>query len=93
MTEIPTIKIATSSNDRGYKIINLSQFVAERHQAFEPEAHVPPVAWQGETMVADAGLFEDLTDDELRKYITDRTGRAPHWKSTRETLLAKAMEA
>lgn len=34
--------------------------------------------------------FDDMTDDELRAFITDRDGSAPHHATGRAKLLAKA---
>ncbi len=35
-------------------------------------------------------LLDAMTDDELRTFLTDRDGKAPHPNAKRETLLAKA---
>ena len=36
--------------------------------------------------------FDAMSDDDLRAFIEDRDGKAPHANSKRETLLAKARE-
>lgn len=35
-------------------------------------------------------LLEAMTDDELREFVEDRTGKKPHPNAKRETLLDKA---
>jgi len=38
------------------------------------------------------GAHGDLTDDQLRDAIKVKTGKAPHWKSNRATLLQQYAE-
>lgn len=57
---------------------------------------VIPAALAPKPAGADGGSdidFEKLSDEELRAYITDRDGRAPHSATGREKLLAKAKDA
>lgn len=48
-------------------------------------------AQAAEAKVSEPKVFDDMTDDELRGFIADRDGKAPHPNTGREKLLAKAM--
>lgn len=95
MTSIlPTITVRREGG-RGYHIINLSDFDPAVHEVFQPE-HTPATAWAEEaaplaTPTGD-GIFDDMSDEDLRDFIEQRTGKRPGGRSKRETLIAKARE-
>lgn len=93
--ELPTIMVRRDGG-RGYHIINLSDFDPAKHEVFQPE-HVPPTVWPDDVPGAQPplgdGIFDDMSDDDLRAYIEQRTGKAPGNRAKRETLIARAREA
>lgn len=93
MSEIPTICVRREGG-RGYHIINLSAFDPAVHEVFQPE-HTPPTEWAAEAPVitpAGDGIFDDMSDEDLKDYVEHRTGKRPGARSKRETLIAKARE-
>lgn len=36
-------------------------------------------------------ILEAMSDSELRAFVEKMTGRKPHWKASRETLIEKAL--
>ncbi|MCW2309718.1 hypothetical protein [Rhodobium gokarnense] len=105
---IPTVKIV-ADHPRGWAIINKANFDPKKHVLYGAEAAaaavqpVPagveaPNSLSGAGEAADvplsvAGDSSELSNDELRAAIEAATGKVPHWKAKRETLITQYRDA
>lgn len=87
MSDIPTVRIRNPVTGDGYTVINEADFDPTSHTLFDEDA-----AGGGPARPIGDGIFDDMSDEDLRAYITDRTGKAPHPRAKRETLIDKAKE-
>lgn len=84
MAQIPTVTIQDPFKPGDFRIINESDFDSKAHKLWEEKPRV-------ETGIStDSG--DQFSDDQLRDAIEAKTGKKPHHKSSRETLIARFNE-
>lgn len=80
---LDTIKIVNPVTGDGYTIINAADFDPAVHRALEAVPTSPAID----------DPFAAMSDAELRAFIEEKTGTAPHHRTGRETLMRLASEA
>lgn len=75
-----TVKVKRDG-PRGWRNIAAASFDPEIHEPFDK-----PDEKHSGTVTEMAGT-DQITDDQMRAAIETATGKKPHWKSSRETLL------
>jgi hypothetical protein len=90
-SSVPTIRVMRADGN-GSHLINLSDYDPRKHKKAEAYEAVPIVTFQAEvaSSVVKEDVFDLMSDAELRKFIREKTGKAPHGLSRRKALLETA---
>ena len=84
MAQIPTVTIQDPFKPGDFRIINESDFDAKTHKLWKEEPRA------ASDLGTDSG--DQFSDDQLRAASEAATGKAPHHKTGRETLIARFNE-
>lgn len=80
-----TVKVKRDG-PRGWHNIAAASYDPAKHELFDDKPNVDAPA-QGGTVEDFGAHGSEITDDQLRAAIEKSTGKKPHWKSSRQTLL------
>lgn len=90
MAQIPTVTIDDPFKPGDFRIINESDFNPKEHTIFGESRKAMRVQGSASELGTDSG--DQFSDEQLRASIETATGKAPHWKASRETLIARYNE-